>query len=108
MGLPGHSRGRSGLPVLARVGRRGGSWPKGACSAGVSRGFRVRAFSAITLPPAGLWAARALESCTWGISSSELYDVSSRQPVKSSLHSSLALRHCYPQRCTPSLMFSQD
>ena len=93
MGLPGHSQGRSGLPVSAKVGSRGGSAPKGAGSAGVSRGLRVRAFSAITVTPAGLLAARALESCTWGISSSELYDASSRQPVRSSLQGSLTLRH---------------
>ena len=39
MGLPGHSQGRSGLPVSAKVGSRGGSAPKGACSAGVSSGL---------------------------------------------------------------------
>lgn len=55
VGLPGQgghcllgSTGKwSGVPVsLARVGGRGGSWSEPRCSADVSRGFRVRAFSA--------------------------------------------------------------
>ena len=94
VGLPGPS----GSPVFVRVGSRGGSGPKGACSAGVSRGLRVRAFSAIIVTPAGLWAARALESFTWGISSSELYDASSRQPVRSSLQCSLTLQAPLPAK----------
>ena len=110
LGLPGHIAhcpvcpgGHSEAPSAphASEGGSGGSPSDPVRSPDVSSGFRLRALSACMRPPAAVDAAcsaSALDSLTCGSSSSELQDVSSCQPVRSSLQQSVALRPFFAHR----------
>lgn len=122
LGLPGHGAHCPACPgghsevadaSHASAGGSGGSPSEPVRSPDVSSGFRLRAFSACMRPPAAADAAcsaSALDSLTCGISSSELQDVSSCQPVRSSLQQLAALRpffackHPAPYPCEPQMI----
>lgn len=122
LGLPGHIAycpvcpgGHSKAPSASHAseGGSGGSPSDLLRSPDVSSGFRLRAFSACMRPPAAVDATcstSAPDSLTCGISSSELQDVSSCQPVRSSLQQSPALRPFFARRqlapypCEPQMI----